>query len=307
MPFDLIIIGASAAGISASIYAARRRLNFKVISKDFGGEVATSGEIENWPGVVHTNGIDLSDMFRKHAQANDVVIEEDRIVENVRKEGNVFAVSGKNSDGSLFEEKSKAVLIATGVHPKELNIPGEREFKNKGVSYCSVCDGPLFSGKIVAIIGGGNSALESAIMLSEIASKVYLINKNPKFKGEQILIDKVSQNGKVKIIYEAKTSKIFGENFVNGLEYTDKNGETVKLQVEGIFVHIGRISNSSFVNGVDLNEIGEIKTDSLGQTNIPGLYAAGDVTGIPYKQIIIASGQGVTALLSAVDYLNKNH
>jgi alkyl hydroperoxide reductase subunit AhpF len=305
--FDLIIVGASAAGISASIYAARRRLNFKVVAKSFGGEVVTSGEIENWPGIIHTDGIELADMFKKHAEANNVLIEEGKAIESIKKEGNIFIISGKNSDGSAFEEKAKTVLIATGVHPKELNIPGEKEYKNKGVSYCSVCDGPLFAGKVVAIIGGGNSSLESAIMLSEIASKVYLINKNPKFKGEQILIDKVSQNGKVEIIYEAKTSKILGENFVNGIEYANKNGEIVKLAVEGVFVHIGRLSNSGFIQGIELNEVGEIKTDSLGQTNIPGLYAAGDVTNIPYKQIIIASGQGVTALLSAVDYLNKNH
>jgi alkyl hydroperoxide reductase subunit F len=305
--FDLIIIGASAAGISASIYAARRRLNFKVVSNDFGGEVATSGEIENWPGIIHTNGIELADMFRKHADANNVVIDEGKTVENVKKENGVFIISGKNSDGLQFEEKSKTVIVATGVHPKSLNIPGEKELKNKGVSYCSVCDGPLFVGKIVAIVGGGNSALESAIMLSEIVSKIYLINKNQKFKGEQVLIDKVSQNNKVEIIYEAKTSKIFGENFVNGLEYIDKNGKPTELSVEGIFVHIGRIANSSFVEGIEFNEIGEIKVDLLGQTSIPGLYAAGDVTNIPYKQIVIASGQGVTALLSAVDYLNKNH
>lgn len=305
--FDLIIIGASAAGISASIYAARRRLNFTVISKDFGGEVATSGEIENWPGIVHTNGIELTDMFRKHADANNVVIDEGKTVESVRKENGIFVISGKNSDGSLFEEKSKTVIVATGVHSKYLNVPGEKEFKNKGVSYCSVCDGPLFAGKIVAIVGGGNSALESAIMLSEIASKIYLINKNPKFKGEQVLLDKVSKNNKVEIIYEAKTSKILGEDFVNGIEYIDKKGETVKLSVQGAFVHIGRISNSGFMQDVELNEIGEVKIDLFGQTNIPGLYAAGDVTNIPYKQIVIASGQGVTALLSAVDYLNKNH
>ena len=304
---DLIIIGASAAGISASIYAARRRLNFKVVSKDFGGEVATSGEIENWPGIIHTNGIDLADQFRKHAEANNVVIEEGKIVEKVKKEGNIFTISGKDSDGAVFEEKAKLVLIATGVHPKELNVPGEKEFKNKGVSYCSVCDGPLFAEKIVAVVGGGNSSLESAIMLSEIASKVYLINKNPKFKGEQVLIDKVSKIAKVEIIYEAKTSKILGGEFVNGIEYSNKSGETVKLAVDGVFVHIGRISNSGFIEGVELNEAGEIKVNTLGETNIPGLYAAGDVTNVPYKQIIVAAGQGVTALLSAVDYLNKNH
>lgn len=304
---DLIIIGSSAAGISASIYGARRRLNFKIITKDIGGEVATSGEIENWPGIIHTNGIELARRFKEHAIANNVVIEEGKKVGSVKKESGAFAISGENADGSVFEEKSKTVLIATGVHPKELNIPGEKEFRNKGVSYCSVCDGPVFAEKVVATIGGGNSALESALMLADIASKVYLINKNPKFKGEQVLIDKVSRNGKIEIIYEAKTSKILGDKFVSGLEYLNKNGEIKSLGVDGVFVHIGRKANSDFIPGIELNEVGEIKVDLLGRTNIEGLFAAGDVTNIPHKQIVISAGQGVTALLSAVDYLNKNH
>lgn len=305
--FDLIIIGASAAGVSASIYAARRRLNFKIISADVGGEVATSGEIENWPGVVHTNGVDLADQFKAHALANKVVIDEGKWVGEIKKEGNVFLVSGKNPNGSVFEEKAKTVLVATGVHSRELGLPGEKEFRNKGVSYCTVCDGPLFGGQTVATIGGGNSALESALMLADIAEKVYLINKNNYFKGEKVLIDKASQNPKIEIIYEAMTSAIEGDKFVNTLEYKDKSGQIQKLDVKGVFVHIGQIPNSNFIPDVELDEVKQIKVNMRGETNIPGLYAAGDVTNIPYKQIVIAAGQGVAALLSAVDYLNRNH
>ncbi len=305
--FDLIIVGASAAGISASIYAARRRLNFKIISADIGGEVATSGEIENWPGVIHTDGIELAGQFKAQALANKVIIEEGKWVSQVKKEDNIFIVSGKNPDGSGFEEKAKSVLVATGVHSRELGIPGEKEFRNKGVSYCTVCDGPLFSGQTVATIGGGNSALESALMLADIASQIYLINKNPRFKGEQVLIDKVAQNSKIEIIYEAMTLAILGDKFVSGLEYKDKSGAIHKLDVKGIFVHIGQIPNSGFVPDVELDEVKQIKVNLRGETNMPGLLAAGDVTNIPYKQIVIAAGQGVTALLSAVDYLNRNH
>ncbi|MDP3764118.1 MAG: FAD-dependent oxidoreductase [bacterium] len=312
--FDLIIIGASAAGLSASIYAARRRLNFKIISADVGGEVATSGEIENWPGIIHTDGLELSDRFKEHAKANNVVIEDGKWVSEIKlvrpeggKENNCFLISGKNPDGSVFQEKAKSVLVATGVHSRELNISGEKEFRNKGVSYCTVCDGPLFSGQIVATVGGGNSALESAIMLSEIASQVYLINKNSYFKGEQVLIDKVSKNSKIEIVYEAMTSAVLGDSFVSALEYKNKSGETKKIEVKGIFVHIGQIPNSSFVSGVELDETKQIKVNLRGETNIAGLFAAGDVTNIPYKQIVIAAGQGVSALLSAVDYLNRNH
>ena len=305
--FDLIIVGASAACISASIYAARRRLNFKIISADVGGEVATSGEIENWPGVVHTDGIELADKFRAHALANNVVIDEGKWVSAIKKDGHIFSVSGKNPDGSGFEEKAKTVLVATGVHPRELNISGEKEFRNKGVSYCTVCDGPLFGGQTVAVVGGGNSALESALMLADIAAKVYLVNKNDYFKGEQVLIDKVTQNSKIEIIYRAKTSAIIGDKFVNAVEYQNDMGETRRLEVKGIFVHIGQIPNSGFVVGAELDEFKQIKVNLRGETNIPGLYAAGDITNIPYKQIVIAAGQGVTALLSAVDYLNRNH
>lgn len=305
--FDLIIVGASAAGLSASVYAARRRLNFKIISADIGGEVATSGEIENWPGIIHTDGLDLADKFKKHAKANNVIIEDGKWVSEIKKEDNIFLISGKNPDGTAFEEKAKSVLVATGVHSRELNIVGEKEFRNKGVSYCTVCDGPLFSGQTVATIGGGNSALESAIMLSEIASKVYLINKNSYFKGEKILIDKVSNNSKIEIIYEAMASAVLGSSFVNALEYKNKAGEIQKIEVKGIFVHIGQIPNSSFVTGVELDDFKQIKVNLRGETSIAGLFAAGDVTNIPYKQIVIAAGQGVTALLSAVDYLNKNH
>ncbi len=304
---DLIIVGASAAGLAASVYAARRRLNFKIITADVGGEVATSGEIENWPGVIHTTGIELADQFKAHAQANNVVIEEGKWAKRVAREGDFFAVSGDSSNGSGFKDQAKTVLVATGVHPRELNLPGEKEFRNKGLSYCTVCDGPLFSGQAVATVGGGNSVLESAIMLSGIASKVYVVNKNPKFKGEQVLIDKVSHLANVEIIYEAMTQSILGDKFVNGLEYRDKAGAVHKLDVGGVFVHIGQIPNSSFVEGVELNEFKEIKVDLVGRTNIPGLFAAGDVTTIPHKQIVIAAGQGVAALLSIVDYLNKNH
>lgn len=305
--YDLIIIGASAAGLAASVYTARRRLNFKIVTGNIGGEVATSGEIENWPGVVHTTGIELADQFKTHALANNVLIEDGRWVKRVAREGNFFVVSGSGPNGSGFEDKAKAVLVATGVYPRELNVPGEKEFRNKGLSYCTVCDGPLFSGQVAATIGGGNSALESAIMMSGIASKVYLINKNTKFKGERVLVDKVGSLANVEIIYEAMTQSILGDKFVNGLEYRDKFGQTHKLEVGGVFVHIGQIPSSSFAEEVELNEFKEIKVDLVGRTNVPGLFAAGDVTNMPHKQIVIAAGQGVAAVLTAVEYLNRNH
>ncbi len=319
--YDLIIIGGSAAATAAGIYAARRKLNFKIISRDFGGEVALSGEIENYPGFKHTDGIELTQKFREHLANYNVDIEEGIEIQSVKKQNSVFCVStSKNGGvtqaadilktsqgGQKCDYFAKTIIIATGVRPRELNIPGEKEFRTKGVSYCTVCDGPLFSGKIVATVGGGNSALESAIMLSDIAKQVYVINKNPEFKGETVLIDKVKSAKNVKVVYNAQTMEILGEpgKFVSSLKYQDEKGKLQELKVDGVFVHIGLLPNSSLVSDVEKNQFGEIKVNMKSETNIAGLYAAGDVTDIPYKQISIAVGQGTTATLAAVEYLNK--
>ncbi len=327
MGFDLIIIGGSAAATAAGIYAARRNLNFKIIAKSFGGEVATSGEIANWPGIIKTDGITLTQQFREHLESYKVQIEEGVEVEKITKmQDGTFCIATKKgkastmasdkvfatSDGEPVEPESKcdyiakSVVIATGVHPRELNISGEKEYRNKGVSYCTVCDGPLFAGKVVAIIGGGNSALESALMMADIASKVCVVNKNTEFNGEQILIDNLKSKKNVEIIYNANTSQILGNEFVTGLKYLDNNGSEQKLMVDGIFVHIGMVPNANFVPPeVEKNQAGEIVVDKNCQTNIPGFYAAGDVTDVPYKQIVISAGQGCIATLSAVNYLNK--
>jgi len=319
--YDLIIVGGSAAATAAGIYAARRNLNFKIITKDFGGEVATSGEIGNWPGINQTDGITLAQQFKDHLKFYHVEPEEGIEVEKITKqEDGLFCITSKPEAETMASDKlpdgdpvapkcnylAKAVIITTGVHPRELNIPGEREFRNKGVSYCTVCDGPLFSGKVTAVIGGGNSALESGLMLADISTKVYVINKNSQFKGEQVLIDNLKAKQNVEIIYNAKTNEIFGEQFVSGLKYTDTNGQAQELKVDGIFVHIGMLPNSQMVpEGTEKNNFGEIVVNKNCETNIPGLYAAGDVTDVSFNQIVIAAGQGTIALLSAVNYLNR--
>ena len=299
--FDLIIIGGSAAATTAGIYAVRRGLNFKIITKDFGGEVATSGEIGNWPGISQTDGITLTNQFKEHLKFYNVTPEEGVEVDKITKqEGGTFLITTK--DGQDYQ--AKTVIVATGVHPRELNVPGEKEFRNKGVSYCTVCDGPLFSGKTTAVIGGGNSALEAGLMLADISLKVYVINKNDKFKGDEILINKLTAKKNVEIIYNANTTQIIGGQFVTGLKY-EKEGRH-EIKVDGIFVHIGMIPNSFIVPAdVKKNGSGEIIVSKNCETNIPGLYAAGDVTDVSFNQIVIAAGQGCIALLSAVQYLNK--
>jgi len=320
---DLVIVGGSAAATAAGIYAARRNLNFKRDSKDFGGEVATSGEIGNWPGIKQTNGIELAEQFRDHLKFYEVEPELGVWVEKICKnDDGTFCVATKkkgepergekmqeNGNGSPTcdcDYEAKTMIIATGAHPKTLNISGEKEFQGKGVTYCTTCDGPLFKDKITATIGGGNSALESAIMMSGIAKKHYVIIINPQFMGDKILVDKVSKLDNVETIFNAETFEIIGDKFVTGLKYRDADTKEEKqLDVEGVLVHIGIVPNSGIApDDVEKNNYGEILINTKSETNIPGLYAAGDVTN-SFKQIVVATGQGATAVLSAIEYLNR--
>jgi len=302
--YDLIIIGGSAAGTAATIYASRRGLKTAVIAKDLGGEVATSGEIENWPGIIHTNGLELADFFRKHLESYKPEVKEGFSITAFSKEaeGRFILIL---DDGSTLE--AKAVIVATGVHPRELGVPGEKEYRLKGVSYCTVCDGPVFKGKVTAVIGGGNSALEAALMLADLSPTVYVINKNQAFKGEQVLIDNLKTKQNVQVIYGATTTGIIGDGtFANGLKYTDVSGQEHVIEAAGMFVHIGQVPNSSLVPAeVGKNQFGEIEVDKYCATSVPGVFAAGDVTDVPHKQIVIAAGMGATAALSAVQYINR--
>lgn len=303
---DLLIIGGSAAGSSAAIYAARRNMKVRLISGDLGGEVARSGEVENWPGIIHTTGLELSKMFEAHLRSHELPIEVGVWVESVLRDGANFTVTAKNSSGEFVTYPAKSVLIATGVHPRELGIPGEKELKNKGLSYCTVCDGPLYRNKRVVTIGGGNSALESAIMLAGLAKEVHVLTINPAMQGETVLIKKLEAMTNVTLHTSTETVAILGDQFVTGVEFTDKaTGATQTLEADGAFVHIGMIPNSKFIDFVEKNNFGEIITNSLTETNIPGLFAAGDVTNHPFKQIAIATGQGVTASLQAARYLDN--
>jgi len=311
---DLIIIGAAAAGSAAAIYAARRNLNFVIVTKDIGGEVALSGDVQNWPGIIKTTGFQLAQDFKKHLDSYQVKIEEGWEVKSINQKNNIQIIQAKNSVGEKKEYKTKTIIITSGIHPRSLNIPGEKEFRGKGVTYCTVCDGPLFKNKITVTVGAGNAALESALMMAGIAEKVYLITKysdtrenNGGFpRGENILIDKIKKLNNVEIIYNANSQEIIGKDMVSGLKYQDlENNETKEIAVNGIMVHIGMIPNSSFVDCVTKNPVGEIEIDLKCKTNCPGIFAAGDVTNVPYKQIAIAAGQGVTSALSAIKYINK--
>lgn len=312
--YDLIIIGGSAAGSAAAVYVARRKLNFKIITKDLGGEVALSGVVNNWLGIQNIQGFELAKSFSDHVKSYNTEIEEGLEVKNIEIKNNTFIITSKNAKDEIQEDETKAVIIASGIHPRKLGIPGEEEFNRKGVTYCTVCDGPLFKGKTTATIGAGNSALESALMMAGISQKVYLITRKPNNeennggfpKGEQILIDKIKQNKNIEIIYNADTTEILGNTQVSGLKYKDLDtGKETELEAQGIMVHIGSIPNSSFADIVKKDDLKNIIIDQKCKTNIPGIFAAGDVTDVPFNQIAIAAGQGVTAGLSAIEYINK--
>lgn len=308
MTYDCIVIGGSAAGVGAAIYLARRKLNIKVLTLEWGGEVARSGEIENYPGFPHTDGIELATKMKEQLQKIGVPIEEGVKVEKITRSAEQTFSLTVDKAGQKATEQAKTVIIATGVHPRELNVPGEKEFRGKGVTYCTVCDGPLFKGKQVAVIGGGNSALEAGIMMASLSPKVYVLTINPEMQGEQVLIDKLKADPNVEIIGNAQTQKIAGQQFVTGLEYKDKTSDQLKkLDVQGVFIHIGFLPNSDLVDEtlVDKSKFKNIVVDVLGKTKTPGLFAAGDVIDFPYQQIATSAGQGVAAALTCINYLNS--
>ncbi len=297
---DIVIIGASAAGISAAIYLARHKSDFIVLSKNIGGEVSTSGEVENYPGFIHTTGIDLALKFEEHIK---------RYGEYIISPFSVSKIENSNSGFIIYGEEdqylAKAVIFATGGEPKKLGLPGEDDFTNKGISYCTVCDGPLFKDKTVVVIGGANSASESGIMLSGIAKRVYILTVNEEMKGDSMLIQKLSSLKNVEIITNAFTQRFLGKTFLDEIEY-EKNGEKKKLEVTGAFINIGWIPNSKIAPAeVEKSEYGYIKINTLCRTSIPGLFAAGDITDLPHKQIGISVGHGITAALEAISYINK--
>jgi alkyl hydroperoxide reductase subunit AhpF len=309
---DLIIIGGGAVGPAAAIYAARRRLNFKVISKNLGGEVALSGVVENWLGIKNTQGFELSQQFIAHMKSYDVPLDEGWEVTKIETLKKHHVVTAQNAVGETKTYETKAIIIGTGIHSRLLMVPGEEQFTHKGITYCTVCDGPLFRGKVTATIGAGNSALESALMMAGISKKVYVLSKYPNTKeknygfppGENVLVEKLQAMPNVEILYESMTKEIQGDKKVERLVYLDKEGKENTIMVDGIMVHIGTIPNSNFIDHVEKNKIGEIVADTRCRTSVPGIFAAGDVSDIPYKQIGIAAGQGIVAALSAIEYIN---
>lgn len=296
--YDILIVGAGAAGLTAAIYATRRKLSTLVLSKDLGGQTATTMDIENYPGVDFSTGPDLMNRFADQAKKFGAEVKLDGIT-NVAKTDEGFDVTGDS--GTVYQTKS--LVLAFGKSHRHLDVPGEQEFLNKGVVYCATCDAPLFEGKAVAVVGGGNAAMDAVVLLSKIASKIYLIHRRDQFRAEQVMIDKVTADPKVELILNATVKEIRGSQFVQSLVVDTQTG-VQELPVEGIFVEIGQVVKTDFLKPlISLNEAGEIVIDANNQTSCPGIFAAGDVTTVPFKQTVISAGEGAKAALAAYNYL----
>lgn len=300
--YDLMIIGAGPAGLAASVYAARKRLNVVLISGDIGGQVNRNTGVENYLGYQFIEGAELVEKFNSQVRQFPIEQKIGFNVSRLKKTKKGFEVV--TEEGEKFQ--ASTAILATGKRPRQLNVPGETTFAGKGVTYCSICDGPLFSGQRVAVVGGGNAALESALDMVKIAKHVDVVSLT-RLTGDTILVERLKEAKNVSFFTEYQVEEIEGEVFVEGMKIKDlKNAKSKLLKVKGVFVEIGMVPNSEPVKGlVELNKLGEVPIDCSCQTSVLGLYAAGDVTSAPEKQIIVAAGEGAKAALQAHRYLQR--
>jgi len=301
-PFDVLIVGGGPAGAAAAVYAARKGIRTGVASERFGGQVLDTMGIENFISIKETEGPRFALALEEHVRHYDVDIMNLQRAAALVPGEDLIEIRLENG-ASL---KSRSVVISTGARWRNINVPGEQEYKNKGVAYCPHCDGPLFKGKRVAVIGGGNSGVEAAIDLAGIVGHVTLIEYDTQLRADAVLQRKLKSLANVDIVTNAQTTEITGDQQkVNGLVYKDRaTGETRQIPLEGVFVQIGLVPNTDWLKGsLELSKHGEIVVDAKGQTSVPGVFAAGDATTVPFKQIIIAAGDGAKAALSAFDHL----
>lgn len=315
MLYDVIIIGGGPAGCAAAVYTARKKLKTLLITESFGGQSIVSDDIQNWIGEPHISGFDLAKKFEAHVRAFSDAVEikmpervtEIRSIKCSIGNGRICDFEVTTNKGNKFEGKS--IILTAGARRRKLNIPGENKFEGKGVAYCSTCDAPLFSGKRVAVVGGGNAGLEAVIDLFPYAGEIYIMEYADSLKADPVTQEEIKKNTKLKeIIFNAKTMEILGDAFVTGIKYQNtKTGEEKVLGVEGIFVEIGSVPNSEMAkNLIDLDKYGQVIIDSKhSATSHPGVFAAGDITDDPYKQNNISAGDAVKAALAAYNYLLK--
>jgi len=303
--YDLIIIGGGPAGVSAGIYAARKKINFLLVTENFGGQSVVASEIQNWIGIRSISGFELAKKMEEHLMAQDgIEVEEGYLAEKIDKIEGGFSITLKN--GKTFE--ARTVLAATGGRRRRLGVAGEKNFESKGVAYCSTCDAPMFAKKTAAIVGGGNAALGAVKDLSAYADKVYLIVRNENIKGDSVLFEEIKKDKKVEILLNSEVIEVFGGDFVEGIKYLDKKDNNIKeLALDGVFVEIGSVPNSEFLGDlVKKNDYNEVVVDHGSQkTSCRGIWAAGDITDLPFRQNNISASDGIKAVLSIKAYLNS--
>ncbi|MBM7624635.1 alkyl hydroperoxide reductase subunit F [Sporohalobacter salinus] len=302
-PYDVLIIGGGPAGASAAIYAARKGIRTGIVAERFGGQVMDTSGIENFISVKYTEGPKLVASLEEHVNDYNIDVMKSQRAKDLQK--NEF-IEVELENGSAL--RGKTVIISTGARWRKLGVPGEDEFKNKGVAYCPHCDGPMFQGKDVAVIGGGNSGIEAAIDLAGIVNHVTVLEFMPELKADAVLQKRLDSLSNVTVLKNVETKEITGTDKVDGITYTERDtGETHHIELQGVFVQIGLTPNTDWLGEtVELNRFGEIVVDRHGATSLPGVFAAGDCTHSPYKQIIISMGTGATAALGAFDYLIRN-
>ncbi|MFC1741121.1 NAD(P)/FAD-dependent oxidoreductase [Nanoarchaeota archaeon] len=294
---DTIIIGGGIAGMTAAMYAARKKIDFEIFTSEPGGQFMVSGEVLNYPGIVKTTGVDFAMTMEEQMKFNKVDVKTET-VKTVTREGTNFKVTTDKG-----EYDTKTVIVASGARARKLGVPGEDKFAKRGVTYCSICDGPLFAGKTVAVVGGGDAALEAVDFLKDIVSKMYLLVRGDSFTGHEYLIEQVKKNDKVDILFNADTTEIRGDQFVSGMKY--KQGDEEKqLELQGVIIEIGRVPNTEpFKDLLKLDDHNHIEIDCQGHTSVPGIFAAGDCAAGHEYQYVIAAGQGCMALIKAARYL----
>jgi len=304
--YDLVIIGGGPAGVAAGVYAARKKMKSLLITDSFGGQSLNSAGIENWIGTKNISGYDLARALEEHLRAQaDIEVVDGDFVSRVEKKDAGFSVTTKN--GKKFD--AKYVLVASGSRRKRLGVPGEADFEGKGVVFCTTCDAPLFGGKTVAVVGGGNSALEGVMDLIQYASKIYLMVRSESLRGDPVTQEKIKSHPNVEILWNTEITQVRGGKFVTGVNYKNtKTGENKDLALDGVFVEIGLIPNSDFVKDLAKTDAyGEIIVDHKTQeSSMPGIWAAGDVADVLYKQNNISVGDAVKAVLNIYDKIKKS-
>lgn len=300
--YDVIIIGAGAAGLTAALYASRRELKTLVISVNLGGQAAMASDIENYPGGETKSGVKLMKKFADSAKKFGAKIVYDEVT-SIKKTNGGFKITAKRE-----KYQTKTIIIASGKKPRLLKAKGEGKFHGKGIVYCATCDAPLFRDKIVAVVGGGNSAFDAAVLLTKIAKKVYLIHRREEFRAEESDIEKLKKEKNTEFVLNTEIEEIKGNDFVESvIVKNNQDGSKKEIRLSGLFVEIGYdVDPSLFEKLVEIDEINQIKIDACGRTSTPGIFAAGDVTNVSYKQIVISAGAGSKAALCAYDYINKN-